>query len=138
MNSKNIFLSFATLVMLLFTACNGGAQNTKQQEATTSSAAMEVIQFHSENRCMTCNKIEELTRETLKDFSDIPFSTVNVDDEKNEQKAAEFEAFGTSLFLYNPKTGKKENLTEFAFMNAGNKEKFTQELKKKIASFQKL
>lgn len=137
MNTKNFFLSVATLMMLLFTACNSEAQNTKQNSTATSDAKIEVIQFHSEHRCMTCNKIEKLSKEALKNYPGIPFSLVNVDDEKNEKKAEEFEAFGTALFLYNPATGEKKNLTEFAFMNAGNEEKFIEELKKEIQAFQK-
>jgi phosphoribosylanthranilate isomerase len=82
MNTKNIFLSFATLMMLLFTAFNSEAQNTKQISNSTSDAKIEVIQFHSEHRCKTCNKIESLTRETLKAYPNIPFSLVNVDDKK--------------------------------------------------------
>lgn len=138
MNTKNIFLSFATLMMLFLTACNDSeAQNTKQISTAPADAKIEVIQFHSEHRCMTCNKIEKLSREALKDYPNIPFSLVNVDDQKNEKKAEEFEAFGTALFLYNPATGEKKNLTEFAFMNAGNEEKFIEELKKEIQDFQK-
>jgi len=125
MKTKRPLFYLATLLITLFTAC-------------TSQAQIEVIQFHSEHRCMTCNNIESLSREVLKDFPDIPFSLVNVDDEKNEEKAAAFEAYGTALFLYNPATGAKKNLTEFAFMNASNKEKFMAGLKKEIESFQKL
>lgn len=135
MNTKNIFLSFATLVMLLFTACNSEAQNNNQTSNAISDAKIEVIQFHSEHRCMTCNKIEKLSKEALKDYPGIPFSLVNVDDEKNEEKAEEFEAFGTALFLYDNATGEKKNLTEFAFMNAGNEKKFIEELKKEISQF---
>ncbi len=137
MKSKNIFLSFATLMMLLFTACNSEAQNTKQTNNATTEAKIEVIQFHSEHRCMTCNKIEALAKETLKTYPNIPFSLVNVDDKRNEKKAAQFEATGTALFLYNPKTGKKKDLTDFAFMNAGNKEEFIEGLKKEIDLFLK-
>ncbi len=137
MKSKSIFYSFATLLMLLFTSCNSEAQNTKQTSTATSDAKIEVIQFHSEHRCMTCNKIESLTKETLKAYPNIPFSLVNVDDKKNEKKAEQFEATGTALFLYNPKTGKKKDLTDFAFMNAGNKEKFIEGLKKEIDLFLK-
>lgn len=135
MNTKNILFSFVALMMLLFTACNSEAQNAKQTSNVTTKAKIEVIQFHSEHRCMTCVKIEELSREVLKDHINIPFSLVNVDDEKNENKAKEFEAFGTALFLYNPATGEKKNLTEFAFMNAGNEEKFIEGLKKEISQF---
>lgn len=137
MKTKNIFLSFATLMMLLFTACNSEAQNSEQTSTSNDDAEIEVIQFHSEHRCMTCMKIEKLSKEVLKDFPNIPFSLVNVDDQKNEKKAEQFEATGTSLFLYNPKTGKKKNLTDFAFMNAGNKEKFKEGLKKEINLFRK-
>ena len=137
MNTKNIFLSFAALMMLLFTACNSEAQNTKPSSNATAKANIEVIQFHSEHRCMTCNKIEALTKETLKAYPNIPFFLVNVDDKKNEKKAEQFEAAGTALFLYNPKTGKKKDLTDFAFMNAGNKEKFIEGLKRAIDLFLK-
>jgi len=139
MNSK-ITTSFMLFFAILFTSCLSEAQNSKSEKSsstTSSAASIEMIQFHSENRCMTCKKIEEVTRETLKDYPEIPFSLVNVDDKKNEKQAEEFEASGTALFLYNPKTGKKTNLTDFAFMNAGNKEKFIAGLKKEIDKFLK-
>lgn len=126
---------FATLVLLFVTA-NGNAQRktssvTKSNSATT----IEIIQFHSEHRCMTCNKIEELSRETLKSYPKIRFSLVNVDDKKNEKIAEQFQATGTALFLYNPKNKKRQDVSDMAFMNAGDKDKFIKELKKKIEAF---
>ncbi len=138
MQKKNILLSLGTLMLLLFSAFNSEAQNSNQTQNNSKISSIEIIQFHSEHRCMTCNKIEELTKETLKVYSNIPFSLVNVDDKKNEKKVEKFEATGTALFLYNPKTGKKKDLTEFAFMNASNKDKFIAELKKEINAFLKL
>lgn len=135
MRARNIFLSLAVLMLSLFMACNSEAQNTKQTAISNTDVKIEVIQFHSEHRCMTCKKIEELTKETLKSYPSIPFSLVNVDDDKNERKAEEFEAYGTALYLFNPQTGEKKNLTEFAFMNAGNKEEFMAGLKKEIEKF---
>ena len=61
MKSKSIFLSLATLMILLFTTCNSEAQNTRQTTNATSEAKIEVIQFHSEHRCATCLEIESLT-----------------------------------------------------------------------------
>ena len=85
---------------------------------------------------MTCNLIEKLTKETLQKFPAIPFSLVNVDDAKNEKMAEQFEATGTALFLYNPKTGKKKDLTDFAFMNAkSDSKKFKDGLEKEINAF---
>ena len=131
-------MSLATLIMLLFTACSSEAQNTMQTSSLASDVKIEVIQFHSEHRCMTCNRIEFLTKETLKSYPNISFSLVNVDDKKNEQKAEKFEASGTALFLFNPKTGKKKDLTDFAFMNAENQDKFIVGLKREIDLFLKL
>lgn len=133
---KNILTSVIITALLLFVSCDGNSQ-TKKTTAKTSTAktTIEIIQFHSEHRCMTCNKIEKLTRLTLKDFPTIPFLLVNVDETKNEKKAEQFEATGTALFLYNPKTGKKKDLTDFAFMTAGDEAKFQKELKKEIEKF---
>lgn len=61
---------------------------------------------------------------------------VNVDDKKNEKMAEQFQAVGTALFLYNPKTGKKKDLTGFAFMNASKKKRFIEVLKKEIGQFE--
>jgi hypothetical protein len=135
MKSKKIIPLFVILILFLFSTGKNQAQNSKQ--TSNSESKIEVIQFHSEHRCFTCNKIETLTKETLKAYPDITFSLVNVDDKNNEKKAEQFEAAGTALFLYNPKTGKKKDLTDFAFMNAGNKEKFIEGLKKEIDLFLK-
>jgi phosphoribosylanthranilate isomerase len=134
--TKSIFTSLIVTIMLLFTACNSNGQNTKKAVTKTETANIQVIQFHSEHRCMTCNLIEKLTKETLQKFPAIQFSLVNVDDKKNEKMAEQFEATGTALFLYNPKTGKKKDLTDFAFMNAkSDSKKFKDGLEKEINAF---
>lgn len=109
---------------------------TAQTNAPTiAKSDVEIIQFHSEHRCVTCLKIEELTKETVKSFTGMPFKLVNIDDTKNEKIAEKFEAAGTALFIYNPKTGKKKDMTDFAFMNSGDKAKFMAGLKKEINQF---
>lgn len=124
------------ILILLFVSFNLAAQGkmvTDVKSRTT--PAIEVIQFHSEHRCVTCIKIEELTRETLKSYPAVAFLLINVDDKKNEKIATQFEAAGTALFLYSPKIKKKQDVSDLAFMNAGDKEKFIKELKKKIEAF---
>lgn len=126
-------LAFIFMVVLtVFVFNNSTAQNTDK----TAVAAIQVIQFHSAHRCVTCLKIEKLARATLnKSFPGIPFNLYNVDDKANAKIAEQFEATGTALFLYNPKTGKKKDLTDFAFMKAGDEKKFEAELKKYIEDF---
>ena len=128
---RTFFISVFTTLVLFLTGINVSAQNAKKELANK--PLIEVIQFHSEHRCVTCNLIEKLTREAIKTNSDVTFKLVNVDDKKNDKLAEQFEASGTALFLYNPKTGKKKDLTDFAFMNArNNAEKFKETVNKEI------
>ena len=127
---KKVHITLYVLLSLVFSAATSKAQQSKQ------ATAVEVIQFHSEHRCVSCVKIEKLTRTTLSNnFPGMPFTLVNLDDKKNVKKAEQFEATGTALFLYNTKTGRKKDLTEFAFMKAGDDQKFEAELKKYIEDF---
>nr|WP_315153445.1 nitrophenyl compound nitroreductase subunit ArsF family protein [uncultured Flavobacterium sp.] len=127
---KIVFSPVFIILAMLFASNNGNAQT----KATTT---IQVIQFHSEHRCMTCNKIEELARVALKKYPSIPFSLVNADDKKNEKQCTQFQAYGSSLFLYNTKSKKIKNLTEMAFMNAGDQEKFITEFYKNMDAFLK-
>jgi len=127
---KIVFNSVFIILVMLFVSNNVNAQ-------TKSTTAIQVIQFHSEHRCVTCNKIEEITKIALKKYPTIPFSLVNADDKKNEKKCTQFQAYGSSLFLYNTKTKKIKNLTEMAFMNAGDQDKFIKEFNKSMDAFLK-
>ena len=132
---KKLSIALFAFTAFMFAACNSEAQQSKTTIAA-SKPAIEVIQFHSEHRCVSCLAIEKFTKKTLADyFPTIPFSLVNVDDKKNAKKAEQFEAAGTALYLYNPATGKKKDLTDFAFMKAGDEKKFEAELKKYIEDF---
>lgn len=133
---KSILTSVFAAIMLLFITYNSNAQNAKKETTKATATSVEVIQFHSEHRCMTCNKIEELSREVLKSFTNVPFKLVNVDDSKNKKLAEQFQATGTSLYLYNPKTKKIKDLTDFAFSYAvADKTKFMEGLKRAINAF---
>ena len=134
---KNLSLTIIAFMAFMFAACNTEAQQ-KKPAVVANKTTIEVIQFHSEHRCVTCVLIEKLARKTLtNNFPAVPFSLVNVDDKKNAKKAEQFEAAGTALYLYNPATGKKKDLTDFAFMKAGDEKKFEAELKKYIEDFLK-
>ncbi len=129
---KTLRVTLFILLAVILPYLKSEAQQTKPAAATS----LEVIQFHNEHRCVTCVQIEKLTKATLeKYFKGIPFTLVNVDDSKNAKKAEQFEAAGTALYLFNPKTGKKKDLTEFAFMKAFDEKKFEAELKKQIEDF---
>lgn len=134
---KKSLTTIMAVLMLLFTACNSDAQKTNDKVPGIA-AKIEVIQFHSEHRCYSCLQIEKLTKLTLANyFPSLKLVLVNVDDKKNEKMAEEFEATGSALFLFNPATGKKKDLTSFAFLKVGNDKLFDTELKKHIEDFLK-
>jgi len=125
---------------LILTSCNA-QDKSKTTSLDESVSKIEVLDFHTTHRCMTCNAIEANTKYTLetyfaKELNDnrITFQVINVDEEENEKIAEKFEASGTSLFLNVIKNGKETqiNLTDFAFMNGNDQEVFSKELKTKI------
>lgn len=138
---KSISLKILAMMVVIFvSSCQGNSKEktsktTEKKPNELADNQIQVIQFHSENRCMTCNKIEALTLETLKSYPELNFQLVNVDNADNEKLAEQFEATGTALFLYNPTSKQKLNLTEFAFMTAGDEAKFEEDLKKEIEKF---
>ena len=132
-------LSVLTISIFLF-SFTGNAQG-KSIENSVNKNTIEVIDFYTTNRCVTCKSIESNTKYTLDTyFADevksgkITFSVVNIDEKENEKLAEKFEASGTSLFLNVIKNGKEKqiDLTEFAFMNGKKQDTFSKELKTRI------
>lgn len=138
--SKTIYFIAVLTISLLLSSCNGQDKN-KATSMDKSISKIEVIDFHSTHRCMTCNAIEANTKYTLntyfaKELKDnkITFQVINVDEKENEEIAEKFEASGTALIINVIKNGKEThiNLTDFAFMNGNDQEAFSEELKSKI------
>lgn len=123
-------------VFTTFFSCKNEAKEETKISENTVQTDIQLIQFHTEHRCVTCNNIEKLSKETIKGNEAISFVLYNVDDEKNAKVAEQFEATGTSLYLYNSKTKATKDLTEMAFMYAKNEgDKFKNELQKEISAF---
>ena len=124
------------MLFITFFSCKNEAKEETKISENTVQTDIQLIQFHTEHRCETCNNIEKLSKETLKGNEAISFVLYNVDDEKNAKVAEQFEATGTSLYLYNSKTKATKDLTEMAFMYAKNEgDKFKTELQKEISAF---
>ncbi len=139
MKKINTITLLMTTCLLMFTV-NVVAQNDDQVTISPSNK-IEVIDFHSTNRCKTCNAIETNTKYTLEKYfadelesGEITFQTVNIDEKENYAMAEKFEAAGTSLFLNVIKDGKETqiNLTNFAFLKNKDKLAYSKELKSKI------
>ncbi|PQJ72818.1 nitrophenyl compound nitroreductase subunit ArsF family protein [Polaribacter butkevichii] len=135
----NKILAFLTIGFLLI-ACN---EQTKSKNKTIeqSISKIEVLDFHSTHRCITCKAIEANTKYTLDTYfskeikaSKITFQVIDVDKKENQTMAEKFEASGTALILNVIKNGKEKkiDLTNFAFMKGNDKDVFAKQLKEKI------
>ena len=124
------------MLFITFFSCKNEAKEETKISENTVQTDIQLIQFHTEHRCVTCNNIEKLSKETIKGNEAISFVLYNVDDEKNAKVAEQFEASGTSLYLYNSKTKATKDLTEMAIKYAKNEgDKFKTELQKEISAF---
>jgi len=109
------------------TAC---CENNKAIAATTD---VEVYYFHSTRRCATCQAVESVTEEALKEYygTEVSFKSVNQEEDKDNPMIKQFEINGQTLLVI--KGDEVINLTNDAFLNARiSPEKFKVKLKSTI------
>jgi len=133
------YTAIVSLVVLI-TSCQ--QQNAKKaQRIDPSITKIELIDFYSTHRCVTCIDIENNTKYTLNTYfkkevaaHKIVYLTLNVDKKENYKIAKKFQAMGTALFINIISKGKETHvdLTDFAFLKGSDKEAFVKELKSKI------
>ncbi len=137
---KQFSILSSLVISLLLFSCNGKAQN-KTSDSQLKANTIEVFDFHTTNRCITCKAIEANTQYTLETyFADelkdgkIIFRVVNIDEDENYELAKKFKASGTSLFLnvITPEKEKQIDLTAFAFTYGKKKDDFSGRLKNKL------
>lgn len=132
---------FSALVIIAMSLFLFSCKEKAQKEASNVEKLanqIEVIDFYSTHRCMTCNAIEANTKYTLDTYfskelkeQKISFQGINVDEEQNFKTTEKFEATGTALFLNVIVDGNETaiDLTDFAFMEGNNQEVFSTKLK---------
>jgi len=135
---KNILLII--LGLMLF-SCSQKAPKTKEAGIKKLTNVIEVIDFYTTHRCVTCIDIENNTKYTLDTYfkrevasHKIVYLTLNIDKKENYKIAEKFQAIGSALFLNVISKGKETpiNLTDFAFLKGSDKDIFVKELKSKI------
>ena len=131
------------LISIFCFSCTGKAQNSISKQEVKENT-IEVFDFHTTNRCITCKAIEANTQYTLETYfaeelenGKITFKVVNIDDDENYELAKKFKASGTSLFInvVNPEKEKQVDLTAFAFTYGKKKDVFSEKLKNKIEKY---
>lgn len=91
--------------------------------------------FHATRRCATCEAVEAVTKETLKEYygDKVIFESINREENKNNPLVKKYKISGQTLLIIDG--DKKVDLTNDAFLNARtNPDKFKSKLKSTIDS----
>ncbi len=111
-------------------------KTTSESETTTTTVQAQTnteltaYYFHATRRCATCEAVESVTKETLKEYygDKIAFVSINREKEKENPMIKEHKISGQTLLLI--KDEQVVNLTNVAFMNARtNPDKLKAEIK---------
>jgi PBP1b-binding outer membrane lipoprotein LpoB len=148
--SKKGIISILIFTSLFLIGCekNNSSENlTKEKENFTENQTkilkadkLEIVDFHGNRRCFSCQTIEKFTQETLNTFfqkeiqeGKIVFSSINVEDSKNKEIVEKYQARGSSLFINTISEG-KDNISENTdvWRLVGDEKKFKDYLKNKI------
>ncbi len=128
---KLLYLFILMMVPSVFTAVL--AQNTATKQ--DGDAKVEAYYFHNTRRCMTCNTVEKVTKESLKALygDKITLKSLVFEDQKNKKIVEKYKVEGQALFLV--KGDKKIDITNDAFMNAVRRpEKLKEKIQETVAS----
>lgn len=121
-------LLLISLMCLGLVSCgNRPADTGKTTAEQPRKDCVEVLYFHSKQRCATCIAIENNTKEVVEgQFAEelkngtLIFRSIDISEKENSEIAEKYEVTWSSLFVCKWKNGKEtyENLTEYAFANA--------------------
>ncbi|RXQ97335.1 hypothetical protein EO244_00110 [Ancylomarina salipaludis] len=121
------------------TACVSDCSNCSSKSCETTLAENKIegagiYYFHGDRKCKTCKVVGAKAKE-LAEKLNVKFFDVNIDQEENKNLAEEFQATGSSLYVKHAKSGKIEDLTNFAFRNAiNNPEAYLEKLESTLKS----
>ena len=113
-------LILALIISCGLTACsNNGTKKSasidvEQTQPQEQKDRVEVLYFHSKQRCATCMAIEKNAKEAVEaEFADelkngtLVFRTIDISEPKNEAIAEKYEVTWSSLFISKWKAGKE-------------------------------
>jgi archaellin len=118
-------LSFILLLGILSVSaqCCSGTSNKEASKTTCSTqdnteAEVKAYYFHATRRCATCQAVEAVTEETLKELygDKTTFTSINREEEKDNALIKKYNISGQTLIIV--KGDQVINLTNYAFMNA--------------------
>ena len=130
---KIYFISCIALFCCLRDEINTEGTVLPASAAAVRSDGVEVLCFHSKQRCATCIALEKNARAAIDSaFADrladgtLSFRIIDISKPENEAIAEKYQVTWSSLYIVIHKNGqeKAENMTEFAFLNARDSGRF--------------
>lgn len=130
-------VAMAAVAIAIF-AFRGGESRGADEPDGYSNDRVEVFYFHLTRRCVTCQAVENVARDAVKEFypaevekGTVVFRSLNIEDKSSEADAKRVNATGQCLLIVSGET--RIDLTSEGFMNArNNPEKFREEIRKAI------
>ncbi len=134
------FILITLSVAFLAQSCSGSATNSSKSEAKAEVVSQEtgeikVYYFHASRRCATCEAVEAVAVEAIKEhYGDkVAFESVDNEEEKNNPLLKKYDISGQTFIIVNG--GIMVDLTNEAFLNARtNPDKFKSKIKSTIDS----
>ncbi|MBN2236906.1 MAG: thioredoxin family protein [Bacteroidales bacterium] len=131
----NLFAFFLLISVLSINAQGKNPEVSSQKQLNQSTVKqttdnqVKVYYFHATRRCVTCQAIEKVAKETIEEKygNDIEFIVLNREKEENSALVRKFKISGQTLLVV--KGDKIVNLTNDAFLNART---YPEKLKAKI------
>jgi hypothetical protein len=130
-----VAVAAAVIAILAF---RSGASREEAVTAGLSGDKVEVLYFHLTRRCVTCQAVENVSGEAVKELypaevgkGTVVLRTLNIEDKSSEADAARVKATGQCLLVISGDT--RIDLTSEGFMNARNSpEKLKEVIKKTV------
>lgn len=135
MNTLKIFI-ISILAIAVNTSCSSQTEKKEESTPSTKVEEVDVYYFHYTRRCATCNAVESVSKEAIKELygDKVTFLSFNLDEDKGELKGKELEVSGQTLLIV--AGDQKINITNEGFMHARtNPEQLKQIIKEKIDVF---
>lgn len=128
---KSLFLIIA--FSGIFLSANAQTDKNDKTSIETNSEKVEVFYFHYTRRCATCNAVESVSKNTVKELygKKVSFTGYNLDETAGKEKGKQLGISGQTLLIVSGDT--KIDITNEGFMNARtNPEKLKQIIEEKI------
>ena len=132
-----LILGFVAVSALCCNSVNADNSANLERELNKNQKTSETVAyyFHGTSRCVTCEAVETVTRDALKELygDKVAFVVINREEEKDNPLVVKHQISGQTLLIING--DKKVDLTTDAFLNARtNPDKFKSKLKATIDS----